>query len=188
MSSRKQQVLDVAAELLQSRVFSAFSYQDIADQLSISKAAIHSHYRTKEQLGNALLDSYLDATKQVQAIADNAGSSAWQKFDAYIDTMASRTINSGQVCMASVLRLEHNVISPAMQKGVEKVYELDKDWLEKVLIQGLENGEMSFKGSARSQASLIVIAIQGALINARAEGEGAFFDTIEQIRCNMMPD
>lgn len=41
MTKRKQQILDIATELLQTKVFSALSFQDIADKLGISKAAIH---------------------------------------------------------------------------------------------------------------------------------------------------
>ena len=51
---RKEQILSVAAELLQTRSFSAFSYQDLSDRLGITKAAIHHHFPSKEGLGKRL--------------------------------------------------------------------------------------------------------------------------------------
>ena len=53
---RKQEILDVAAELLQTRSFSAFSYQDISDRIGVSKATLHHHFPSKDDLGVALVE------------------------------------------------------------------------------------------------------------------------------------
>jgi len=65
MTDRKSQILDVAAELLQSRSYTAFSYQDISDRLGITKAAIHGHFRTKEMMGVALIGTYIVNAKNI---------------------------------------------------------------------------------------------------------------------------
>ena len=51
MLNRKKQIMDTAEELLQKRSFSSFSYQDLSDQIGISKATIHHHFPTKDDLG-----------------------------------------------------------------------------------------------------------------------------------------
>ena len=57
MTERKTEILDVAEELLLSRGYCAFSYQDIADRLGIRKASLHHHFATKEDLGVALCET-----------------------------------------------------------------------------------------------------------------------------------
>ena len=46
-SETARQILDLAETLIQTRGYSAFSYQDIADSLGIRKASIHYHSRPR---------------------------------------------------------------------------------------------------------------------------------------------
>ena len=96
IGDRKQQILDIAAELLQTRVFSAFSYQDFADRLGITKAARHSHFRTKEVLGNALLEQYLEKTRNLYSEAESAGDTAWDRFNAFVAGLVGSIIDENK--------------------------------------------------------------------------------------------
>lgn len=187
MTKRKQQILDIATELLQTKVFSALSFQDIADKLGVSKAAIHSHFRTKEILGNTLLEQYYVMEKELQEKLEKVGDSAWAKYDAYIDEIKQIVIIDNQSCPMTLLQLEYHLIPETMQKNLNKVYNSDIQWLEKILTQGLESGEMKFKGTPKDQALLITASLQGALINARAEDINIFEQIMEQIKNSMKP-
>src|SRR5581483_126772 len=57
-SATAEQILDLAETLIQTRSYGAFSYQDIADALGITKASIHYHFATKAALGSAVVDRY----------------------------------------------------------------------------------------------------------------------------------
>ena len=52
---RKEQILEVATELVQTRGYSAFSYQDLSDRLGITKASIHHHFPSKEEIYKAAI-------------------------------------------------------------------------------------------------------------------------------------
>ena len=56
--TRKDQILEVATELVQTRGYNAFSYQDLSDRLGITKASIHHHFPSKEDLGIAVAEKY----------------------------------------------------------------------------------------------------------------------------------
>ena len=185
MSDRKQQILDIASELLQTKVFSAFSYQDISDRLGITKAAIHSHYRTKEILGNALLDQYYEMTKTLHAEADAAGETAWERLDAYVETLVRIVIEERQVCQVTLLQIEHNVIPESMQRKVSQIYHSEKRWLAELLQMGRDQESMVFTGDPEDQAALVFAAFQGAMMNARAEGGELFERVMKQLTRNM---
>src|SRR5215470_9366346 len=51
-------ILDVAERLAQVRGFNGFSYADIAAEVGITKAALHYHFATKADLGEALIGRY----------------------------------------------------------------------------------------------------------------------------------
>ena len=52
------QILDVAEHLVQVRGFNAFSYADVAGELGLTNAALHYHFPSKSELGEALIDRY----------------------------------------------------------------------------------------------------------------------------------
>lgn len=185
MGDRKQQILEIAAELLQTKVFSAFSYQDISDRLGITKAAVHSHYRTKEMLGLALLDQYHELTMNLHAEAERAGDRAWDKFNAYVSALIRIVIEEKQVCQMTLLQIEHNSIPESMQKKVSLIYHQEREWLTEILRQGRENGEMVYHGTPEGQASLIFASFQGSMMNARAEGKEVFETVMNQIAISM---
>src|SRR5262244_1051810 len=73
-------VLDVAERLVQVRGFNGFSYADIAAELQITKAALHYHFASKADLGEALIARYaarfnaaLDAMKGEGEVGAGAG-------------------------------------------------------------------------------------------------------------------
>lgn len=184
-SNRKQQILEITAELIQKKGFSAFSYQDIADQINISKAAIHSHFRTKEILGNEFLAYYLEETKKMHRQSEKSGSSAWDKFDFYISMMENMTIVENKICPVTVLQVECNIIPESMKVGLSKIYKCEREWLIKIFKQGLVDGDMSFDETVENKVSVVQTLIQGAIITARAENSESFNKIIDLIRITM---
>jgi len=187
MGNRKDQILETAAEFMQTRAFSAFSYQDIADRLGITKAAIHSHYRTKELLGNALLEKNLEDLKEFHRKLDSSSDDVWDKFDGFITAAKSMVLDENKVCPVGVLQVEHNVIQESMQKAVSRYYNQNRVWMVKLLKQGRDDGEMIFQGNTEDQAELIIAAIQGALMNARAEHLEILSNVARQLKASMKP-
>ena len=73
------QILDLAEMLIQTRGYTAFGYQDIADRLGIRKASIHYHFPSKTNLGAAVVDRYaarFDAA--LTAIAEDQSQTSWR--------------------------------------------------------------------------------------------------------------
>ncbi len=185
MLDRKEQILDVAGELLQTRSFSAFSYQDISDRIGISKASIHHHFPTKGDLGKALAAKYRTSQKHALVEISQKYHRPWDRFDAYI-AMTTEIIKSGnKICPLGSLQAEHNLISPDMQKEIISLCDYIQAWLTEVLAEGREKGVMTFPGTPEDQAALIHAAIQGALQNARAEGPKQFSAVIRQLKDSM---
>ena len=67
-------ILDVAERLAQMRGFNGFSYADIAAEVEITKAALHYHFATKADLGEALIGRY--AARFGEALASIAADPA----------------------------------------------------------------------------------------------------------------
>ena len=185
MIDRKEQILDVATELLLSRSFTSFSYQDLSDRLGISKASIHHHFATKAALGVAVAARIgSSVTHRLKEVA-HTYESPWDRFEGYVAVMSEIMQSGNKICLPGSLQAEHNVIPEGMQAEVSGLYRYLQTWLTKVLTEGREQGQIEFPGSPQDQATLIRAAIQGALQNARAEGPKEFTTVVRQLRAGM---
>jgi AcrR family transcriptional regulator len=70
LADTSEQILDIAQFLVQTRGFNAFSYADIASQLGIRNAAVHYHFRSKTDLGHALVVRYRQTFARALATID----------------------------------------------------------------------------------------------------------------------
>jgi TetR/AcrR family transcriptional repressor of nem operon len=75
-TERKKEILEVAAELLQTHSFGSFSYADLSERLAISKASIHHHFATKQELTRALVERYRESRRRFLA-TPAPGSAPW---------------------------------------------------------------------------------------------------------------
>ena len=56
----KREIFNACAELFAERGFASVSTKDIAEKVGIQQASIYSHYKSKDDILNALLDYYLE--------------------------------------------------------------------------------------------------------------------------------
>src|SRR5690606_25474982 len=75
-------LLSEAEALIRTRGYAAFSYADLSERVGIRKASIHHHFPTKEALGIAVIDTYLE------------------RFVAELDALASRSISAKRKLLA----------------------------------------------------------------------------------------
>lgn len=185
MMDRKAQILQTAADLLQTRSFSAFSYQHLADRLGIRKASIHYHFPTKEHLGEALTQHYLDAYRAHLAAIDRQHRDPWERLEAFLEAAAEIRRSGDKICAGGAFQAEHNLLPQRICEGVAALLAHVRSWLAGVLAEGRGQGVMHFPGQAAHQAALTVAALQGALQNGRCEGDELYEAVVGQLRAGL---
>ncbi len=68
----RQRILDSALHLFAERGYAGTSIRDIAEELAVTKAAVHYHFPVKEQIVAALLDPYLARFRALVADLEGA--------------------------------------------------------------------------------------------------------------------
>ena len=184
---RKEEILEVATELLQTRSFSSFSYADLSARLGISKASIHHHFPTKEAMARALVERFRESYRRLLGDLDRQHKDPWQRLETFFGGMCAMADSGSKICPMGCLRVEHNVIADSIRGELHQHHELGQRWLARLLEEGRAKGQMTFPSTPDAQAILINAALQGALQNARAEGPGQFYTVIEQIKAMMKP-
>ncbi len=187
MPDRKREIVEAAADLLQSRSFSSFSYQDISDILEIRKASIHHHFRPKEDLGIALAEYYREWYKARLDEITKLYDQPWDRLEAYLALASDIMLSGGKICPAGAFQPEHNLLPERVRTGINGMMQYVRGWLAGVLTKGRSVGTIEFQGKPEAQAALIMAALQGSLQNARSEGPQLYRAVVGQIRAGMKP-
>jgi len=163
-------ILDVAERLAQMRGFNGFSYADIAAELGITRAALHYHFASKADLGEALIGRYgarfREALTAIDAVAPAAPAKLRGYAELYLDLLRNQ-----RMCLCGMLAAEYPALPDAMRASVVSFFDQNEIWLQRVLEQGRGDGSLQFSGSTRDVARMIISCLEGAMLVTRPYGD-----------------
>lgn len=173
-ATTRDQILQVARELIQTRSYLGFSFQDVADHVGIRKASLYHHFPTKEALGIEVLRGATQAFKDWTTAKPRAPQAA---LDAYF-RMYRNGLHAGEgVCPAGALAPGWDCIDEDLRRAVRNLRNAQILWLGGVL------GALTPGGVVGASAAYVFAACQGALLSARMTGQVEDFDeAIEQLK------
>ncbi len=184
---RKEQILEIATELVQSRGYSAFSYQDLSNRLGITKASIHHHFPSKEELGRAIAERYSKEVCEILARAKKKSDDPWVQLEGYLKMVLGILKSQDRICAAGSVQSEINVVPEMMSKPMCELVCDVIDWISDVIEAGRDLGVMDYPGNANDQAALIFSAAQGAMQFGRAQNRARARRVLEQIKEGLKP-
>jgi TetR/AcrR family transcriptional repressor of nem operon len=159
------QILDAAERLVQERGFNGFSYADVARQLELTKAALHYHFASKAELGDALIDRYAGRFFDALSAVDG-NSNALEKLHAYAQLYAD-VFRDDRMCLCGMLAADYATLPDPMRERVVRFFDDNEVWLARVLDDGRQAGTIRFHGPARPVARTLIGGLEGAMLVAR---------------------
>ena len=173
-SETRDQILDLAETLIQTRGYSAFSYQDIADALGIRKASIHYHFPSKSDLGVAVVNRYIDRfDAALTQVAGDETQTSMAMLDLYTQPYLEFARAPDRVCLCGALAGEMLALPPELRTRVEHFFKTHQAWLTRLLKRGTSRGEFDLPAPPAIVARSIFAGLQGALLVKRATGDMA---------------
>ena len=167
-------ILDVAERLVQTRGYNGFSYADVSQELGITKASLHYHFRTKADLGRQLIlrysETFSGALQAIEAAKIPAGKKLARYVRLYADVLAGE-----RMCLCGMLAAEYSSLPSPMQEEIRAFFDVNEAWLAGLVAKGREAGELHFEGSAQDTARLLLSSLEGAMLVARPYGDPARF-------------
>lgn len=166
----RTRILDVAERLVQTRGFNGFSYADIASALGITKASLHYHFATKADLGATLVMRYsaafLDALQRISSSLPDAGRRLRAYVQLYSDVLADE-----RMCLCGMVAAEFATLPARMQEAIRAFFELNETWVAEQLELGVRAGGVTLRVSPPEAARMLVGALEGEMLVARAYGD-----------------
>jgi len=166
-TSSIHKIMTVAQELVQSRGYNAFSFNDIARKLGIKSASIHYYFPTKSDLGKALIHLYrLDFSNQLKLI-DNTSSSTMEKLDHFAELFLNTLLSKNKMCLSGMLASDITTMPEEIRDEVQLFFTDCEKWLAMVLHKGQQQGEIWNTSHPDELARFILASIEGAMLYAR---------------------
>ncbi len=184
MRERQSEILTLAGEMIQTKGYDSFSYNDLSLRLGIRKASIHHHFPKKQELGLAYLKYQYELTKDIENQLRNSRMNPLQKLQAFLD-LGVKTIEEKKICPVSSFQADRWNINEEMNKVLTKIEETELSILTSILEDGQSSEELFFVGEAKDQANLILSSMKGAILYTRGQGLEFYQSTIKQIITNL---
>jgi TetR/AcrR family transcriptional repressor of nem operon len=173
-STTAEDILDRAEALIQTRGYSAFSYQDISDTLGIRKASIHYHFPSKTDLGVAVVERYTQRFgAALEQIAADGKLSAMGMLDHYVAPYLEFAKTPDKVCLCGALAGEMMALPDELRMRVDGFFRQHQAWLAQILAKGAERGEFALVAKPAKVARAVFGALQGALLVKRTTGDAS---------------
>lgn len=153
--TKREAVLQIAAQLFLDKSYSRTSMNDVAEKLNITKPALYHYFRNKEEI---LIECYRLGTGMIEEIlndiADHCGTGL-EKVEAFIYSYANvMTVNFGRC----VMRLDEGDLSSEADDEVRKYKRKIDRRLRSFIQEGVADGSL-----VPCDPKLSAFAIAGAL-------------------------
>jgi len=166
MSITREKIIELGENLILTKGYNAFSYQDISTELGIKNAAIHYYFPTKEKLGTSIVKTNI------------------QRFEEMVDNMHSRDFDEGQqletfikiyiksqreqkLCIVGSLGPDFSTLNESTKTELVRMTELILKWLTDILTSGREKRLFAFAGEPQNKAAILFSGLVASLQLAR---------------------
>ncbi|WP_435193815.1 TetR/AcrR family transcriptional regulator [Natronomonas sp. EA1] len=164
--------------------YADLTMQRIADESSVSKAALHYHYDTKDELLEAFLSQLLDRFRNRLETADAEGPT--ERLDAFLDEVFTPTVEAEEEFATAILELKAG--APYQSAFRERLLDHDafmREWVGAIVADGLDSGAFDTDRPPKELARSVVTMINGAHARRVALDESRA-SLHAQVRCDAL--
>lgn len=173
MSVTRERILELAEELILTKGYNGFSYQDISTVMGIKNAAVHYYFPSKDNLGVSILKTNLQRFEEMVENMQNRDFNEWHQLESFMK-IYMKSNRENKICLIGSLGTDVNTLSEPMHSELQKMVDRIISWLETTLQNGREKGLFQFNIPARNQALTILSSLVAGLQLARILNKSDF--------------
>ena len=173
MSVTRERIMELAEDLILTKGYNSFSYQDISSSMGIKNAAIHYYFPSKENLGASIIKMNIQRFDEMTGNMKELGFDEWQQLESFIK-LYHKSNREGKICLIGSLGTDFNTLSSSMQEELSTMIEKILHWLTDILKEGKAKGQFSFEEEPRLKAGLILSNLMAGVQLSRAMHKSDF--------------
>lgn len=177
-------ILLEASNLIQTKSYSGFGFQELADAVGIRKASVYHHFASKEALALELIKK---AEEIVAAVFEKAAPLSGIEQLRYVVSKMARKIGAGnKICPGVALIANWDSLPADLRESAARITELYIGKFAAVVDAGRKDGSIRKGAPSREVAMAIYAGYQGAVILARLSGNTAAYNTVMESLINTL--
>jgi TetR/AcrR family transcriptional regulator, transcriptional repressor for nem operon len=166
MSVTRERIMELGEDLIRTRGYNAFSYQDISSELGIKNAAIHYYFPSKENLGTSIVRTNVQRFEEMVQNMQNRGFDEVHQLEVFMKIYA-KSNREEKLCIVGSLGPNIESLNEPTRIELKKMTEIILSWLTILLSSGRDKGVFTFKGESHDRALLILSSLIAGLQLAR---------------------
>jgi AcrR family transcriptional regulator len=162
MSVTREKIIELGEDLIRTKGYNAFSYQDISSALGIKNAAIHYYFPSKENLGTSIVKTNIQRFEEMVNNMHSKGFDEIQQLDTFIKIYI-KSHREQKLCIVGSLGPEMNTLSESTKSELIKMTEIIMSWLTDILNTGKQKRIFYFPEDPHQKATIIFSGLVASL-------------------------
>lgn len=162
MSVTREKILELGENLIRTKGYNAFSYQDISSELGIKNAAIHYYFPSKKNLGTSIIKTNIQRFEEMVENMESRQFDEWQQLEAFVKIYI-KSHREKKKCVVGSFSPDFKTLDESTQKELTKMVEMILNWLSGLLEKGKTSNVFSFADNADSKALVIFSSLVASL-------------------------
>ena len=167
--STRDQIVEAADELFYHQGFENTSFADIAATVNISRGNFYYHFKTKDEILDAVIDARFGKTETMLDDWESAGETPADRIRSFIEMLIANKADLKRYgCPVGTLSMELIKLDHTSQEGACRIFTLFRTWLRRQFEQ------LGRVKDADALAMHVLAASQGVATLTNAFGEDDF--------------
>jgi len=162
MSVTREKIIELGENLIRTKGYNAFSYQDISTELGIKNAAVHYYFPSKENLGTSIVKTNIQRFEEMVDNMHSRGFDEWKQLDTFIKIYI-KSHREQKLCIIGSLGPDFNTLNETTKTELVKMTEIILKWLTNILNTGKEKKIFVFNENPQNKATLIFSGLVASL-------------------------
>jgi len=154
--------LELGENLIRTKGYNAFSYQDISSELGIKNAAVHYYFPSKENLGTSIVKTNIQRFEEMVENMQIHGFNEWQQLESFLKIYI-KSHREQKKCLVGSLSPDYNTLNETTKTELKRMVEIILKWLTELLEKGKTKELFSFKEEPSTRALSILSSLVASL-------------------------
>ena len=165
----RERILAAAEKRVRAAGFAEMSFRDIADDIGIKSASVHYHFKTKADLGEALVEAYTARFRA--ALATIGQGDMTTAFAGFVALYNQALVLDEAICLCAIMGAEAIGLPSQVNARTSAFFDMNVDWLKALFSAHAGKDHAAL-------ALLIVTALEGAIIVSSTSRSRQVFETV----------
>lgn len=162
MSVTREKILELGEDLIRTKGYNAFSYQDISSELGIKNAAVHYYFPSKKNLGTSIIKTNIQRFEEMVDNMHSRGFDEWKQIETFIKIYI-KSHREKKKCLVGSLSPDYNTLTDSTKAELKRMIELILEWLTDILDKGRTKNIFAFTDDPASKAFNIFSSLVASL-------------------------